>query len=362
MIASTPYPAFVAATALVAFASAATAQRAEIPQTQGVALVQTMHDGDADRESVVTLAEVSSRGVLYEWSLVEVHSARDTIRAKEKRFVSTSDLTGAPQWREYFEKGDALEQPGYTAWTTSAAVLNQLRTIGSSPFSILTKQNVGGMSFGRAQAAAVRWRGKLNRIGAGTEPFPILINEQRVQVPAVHARGEFSGRGQQWSPDIWILADPSHPLILKVASDGRVFQTTKVVLATAGTAVESTLLRACRAEVPGVYFEFNSASLDLASDKTIASLASILSRHPTWQVTIEGHTDSIGSARSNQLLSERRAQAVRESLVTHHSIAAARIRAAGYGATKPLETNTTIEGRARNRRVEILRSCGGSTG
>lgn len=362
MIARTPYPGFLVSAALVALASPARAQRVEIPQTQGTTLVQTLHDGDADRESVVTLAEASPRGVLYEWSFVEVQSARDTIRGTIKRFVSAPDLAGAPQWREYFEKGDALEQPGYTAWTTSTAVYNQLRTTGSSPFSILTKENIGGPSFGRSQAAAIRWRGKLNRIGTGTEPFPILINDQRMQVPAVRARGEFTGRGQQWTPEIWILADPNHPLILKVATQKTNFQTTRVVLATAARDVEATLLRTCRAEVPGVYFEFNSASLDPASDKTIASLASVLSRHPAWQVTIEGHTDSIGSAKSNQILSERRAQAVRESLVTRHSIVAARVRAAGYGATKPRETNTTIEGRARNRRVEILRPCGGSTG
>jgi outer membrane protein OmpA-like peptidoglycan-associated protein len=73
-------------------------------------------------------------------------------------------------------------------------------------------------------------------------------------------------------------------------------------------------------------------------------------------VTIEGHTDSIGGARPNQTLSERRAEAVRARLVAA-GIAAARLKAVGYGAARPRETNSTIEGRARNRRVELARNC-----
>jgi OOP family OmpA-OmpF porin len=75
-----------------------------------------------------------------------------------------------------------------------------------------------------------------------------------------------------------------------------------------------------------------------------------------WAATIEGHTDSIGGAKSNQVLSERRADAVRARLVSA-GIVATRLKAAGFGATRPRETNTTIEGRARNRRVELARDC-----
>jgi len=78
-----------------------------------------------------------------------------------------------------------------------------------------------------------------------------------------------------------------------------------------------------------------------------------------WPVTIEGHTDSIGTSAANQSLSQRRAAAVRDRLA-NRGVAAARLRAVGYGQTKPRETNTTVEGRARNRRVELLRPCGGS--
>jgi outer membrane protein OmpA-like peptidoglycan-associated protein len=111
-------------------------------------------------------------------------------------------------------------------------------------------------------------------------------------------------------------------------------------------------------ELPGIYFEFNSAALAPASDNAIAALADVLKRHADWSGTIEGHTDSIGGGKANQLLSERRAAAVRARLITD-GIVASRLKAAGYGASRPRETNTTIEGRARNRRVELARDCNG---
>ena len=117
------------------------------------------------------------------------------------------------------------------------------------------------------------------------------------------------------------------------------------------------LAATCRVVVPGVYFEFDSDELNPASAPWIGLVARLLDRHPDWTVTIEGHTDSIGGARYNQGLSERRAAALRRELVTRHGIVAARLGTGGFGASRPLEPNTTLEGRARNRRVELVRPC-----
>jgi outer membrane protein OmpA-like peptidoglycan-associated protein len=76
-------------------------------------------------------------------------------------------------------------------------------------------------------------------------------------------------------------------------------------------------------------------------------------------VTIEGHTDSIGGPRYNQDLSERRAAALKGELVGRHKVAPVRLGTRGFGASRPLEPNTTLEGRARNRRVELVRPCEG---
>lgn len=321
-------------------------------------MVQTLHEGSVDRESVVVLREVSPRGVEYDWSLVEVWNSRDTVRDNFRTFVSLQDMAHSIRLRDAFDKKDPLENPSYTRWTLSSDILSQLRAKGSPEYSILSWDSPSfGPIFG-GHGIAVRWRGKLT--GTGIGKFPLLINDQRVIVPAVHARGDFTARGQSWSPDIWILNDDADPLILKVSDQHRVFQTVRINSANEKT-LEGKLETKCRAEVPGIYFEFNSAALDPASDNTIEGLAKMLSAHNDWSVTIEGHTDNIGSDPSNQTLSEKRAESVRSRLISRYHIAASRLRAAGYGAKRPVESNATIEGRARNRRVELLRPCGGST-
>lgn len=74
-----------------------------------------------------------------------------------------------------------------------------------------------------------------------------------------------------------------------------------------------------------------------------------------WKLSIEGHTDNIGGDAYNLDLSKRRAAAVRTVLVDQHSVTADRLTTAGYGASRPKESNDTLAGRARNRRVELVR-------
>lgn len=340
----------------LAIATVANGQAA-IPFRTGADIVQTLHDASFDRESIVTLYDVSPRGVEYHWSLAEHWSGGDTIRNSYKTFVLADDEAHATRWREVFEKNDPFENPGYTRWTISTDILNQLRSTGSAEFSVLSAEAPsGGLIFG-GHGIAVRWRGKLTRVGR--ESFPLLVNGARINVPSIHARGNFSAREHSWSPDFWILENPGHALILKVSDGKTVFQTTRINFIDTPS-MEATLKGKCRVEVPGVYFEFNSAALVPASDKTIEGLGSIISKHPDWTITIEGHTDNVGSQVSNQKLSERRAESVRSRLVSRYHVSPSHILAAGFGARVPRETNTTIEGRAHNRRVELARPCGGT--
>jgi OOP family OmpA-OmpF porin len=77
-----------------------------------------------------------------------------------------------------------------------------------------------------------------------------------------------------------------------------------------------------------------------------------LGANPSSPVTVEGHTDSIGSNQYNQKLSERRANAVRQYLI-EKGIASSRIQVIGYGEERPIADNKTAEGRAKNRRAEF---------
>jgi outer membrane protein OmpA-like peptidoglycan-associated protein len=104
----------------------------------------------------------------------------------------------------------------------------------------------------------------------------------------------------------------------------------------------------------GVNFAFNSAELTpeskkiLDEDRTVARLKG----EPNMRVEVAGHTDSIGSDAYNQKLSERRAQAVVDYLVST-GVDPKRLKAVGYGKTKPIASNATEAGRAENRRVEL---------
>ena len=89
-------------------------------------------------------------------------------------------------------------------------------------------------------------------------------------------------------------------------------------------------------------------------------MADLLRRHPDWTLAIEGHTDSIGNPAANLRLSDRRAAAVRQELVGRYGVVATRLTAAGRGMTGYVAPNNTLEGRARNRRVDLVRRCGGS--
>jgi len=352
-----------------------------IPLARGLAIVSTLHDSGAERESVVTVEEVSAAGVRYVWRFIEVHASGDTIRKEFTRFVSRADLATAPRWHEFYEADGPVEHPGYTAFSLSTAVFRQLRAQGSDSFQImgLDRSDAGALAqLGiRGRAVPIRWRGRLTRTSSSPEDFPLLINGRRVSVPALRFRGQFVSRQRHYHPEFWVLADSTHPLLLKVADSIAILQTIRVDLLDdsgpsdgAGAAgqpgnaggssamIERELAARCRVEVPGVYFAFNSAVLDPASDRTIAALARTFARHPDWKATIEGHTDSIGSTAANQVLSERRAQAVRSRLVSTVGPRAADFGATGFGASRPRESNATIEGRARNRRVELVRDCG----
>ena len=88
------------------------------------------------------------------------------------------------------------------------------------------------------------------------------------------------------------------------------------------------------------------------SMKSLSDLAALLKKNPTWKLQIDGHTDNVGNAAKNKLLSQKRADAVKRYLASK-GVAAARMSAKGWGSTKPIADNTTAEGRDRNRRVEM---------
>ncbi|MFV0388469.1 MAG: OmpA family protein [Pyrinomonadaceae bacterium] len=123
----------------------------------------------------------------------------------------------------------------------------------------------------------------------------------------------------------------------------------------AGSLIEKELEKDGRAAVYGINFDFNSDVIKPESQSTLDQIVTVLNDNPSWNMTIEGHTDSIGGEKFNQSLSEKRAVSVKNYLTTK-GIAASRLETKGLGLSAPVATNDTEAGRARNRRVELVKN------
>jgi outer membrane protein OmpA-like peptidoglycan-associated protein len=375
-----------------------------IPMGTGATIVQTLSTANADRESVHRVRLASDSGLHYEWLLEEVHDTGDTLRQEFRYLEAWADLADAKRVRFFHDAKAPEAHPGYTMHALSRASYRRLREGKPDSVQIMSVDETPGsgqlrsLGFGGARMTPVRWRGTLAPMARGPVPFPVLLNGRRAQLRALHLRGDFTARQGRWQPQLWVLADSTYPLLLKwvgaFRETGNVLQTTRIDLplelltaegvaggdgvllvareglgssrkaiigagadAAGAAALEGELAASCRVELPGIYFAFNSAHVEAASDRAIATLAGILARHPEWTATLEGHTDSIGSAAANKALSERRVEAVRARLIEQHGVSPGQLRVAGFGAARPREPNGTIEGRARNRRVELVRDC-----
>jgi outer membrane protein OmpA-like peptidoglycan-associated protein len=102
-----------------------------------------------------------------------------------------------------------------------------------------------------------------------------------------------------------------------------------------------------------VLFDFGKYTLKPEAREKLAKVSGILLAYPNLKLQVEGYTDNIGSDDYNQKLSEERADAVRDYLVSQ-SVSDANISAAGYGKSNPIADNSTNAGRAQNRRVQMV--------
>lgn len=103
----------------------------------------------------------------------------------------------------------------------------------------------------------------------------------------------------------------------------------------------------------GILFDSDSSAIKAGLNSDLSALAANLGKYPDSTVQILGHTDNTGTAEHNQALSQRRADAVKSSLVSN-GVSSGRISATGKGEDSPVQSNLTEEGKAANRRVEVL--------
>ncbi len=156
---------------------------------------------------------------------------------------------------------------------------------------------------------------------------------------------------QKGGKETWIAvkaADASYELT--IVEKGAMEQEVVADAAAMGNDINAT----GHAAVYGIYFDTGKSTIKPESDAAIAEIAKLLNKNSSMKIYVVGHTDNIGSFDANMKLSKDRADAVLKTLVSNHHIAAARLKAVGIGQAAPVASNKTEDGKAKNRRVELV--------
>jgi outer membrane protein OmpA-like peptidoglycan-associated protein len=357
--------------------------------------------GYMDTEDLFRLATVAPEGLTYQIKMSAPGNERVqevASRLRWPRKVRHEDLEESARMTLLYASTDPESYAGQTFAETSRKVLNALKAGGETAFVFGPYSGLQGAasplaalaSSGNAKPAPAPppprssgappipdmgqlfqmllgsarhyYRGTLHRVEPQDVPVSVLVNGVRANLPAVHAAGNFTfAQEDPVKVEVWWLDNPDWPLTLHWTFGPASSLVTRIDWQPAGNDSDdmaATLQsKSCHVELHGIYFNSGSAVLLEESEPMLKQVAVLIKASAAATLTIDGHTDNIGSAEYNQTLSEQRASAVRDALVTRYGIAPGRLTAKGYGLTRPVETNATPEGRAHNRRVELARPC-----
>ncbi|MDB6105531.1 MAG: OmpA family protein [Gammaproteobacteria bacterium] len=340
-----------------------------IPLVQGLTLVRAASERQGDYESTLTIDGVDADGVLH---LSTSADLPDPAGGKAKpvtfnRDVSADDRDHARTYKYLFSMG-ADEYPGTTAMGASAVVIKDLRVAGKA--SITLDGQLGGMAnllggflelvpgadSNKPGEPYLSASGTIHTVEAKPVPYPMIVNDAVVSLSAWHVKGEFAHAGAPVPVEWYILDDPANALTLRCAFGKDTMETIRISfpLDSPVQSLEMALAKDRRAVIYGIYFDFNSATIKPQSGAVLHTIAAVMKKNQDWVLTVEGHTDNIGGDAANQDLSSRRAAAVRAALILLE-VPAPRLVPSGFGASVPRDTNATLAGRARNRRVELTR-------
>ena len=384
-----------------------------VPLRPGLTVVTAIAQFGGDYESIKQIQQVSASAVRLSYRADNVPNPLEGLQKLSgdkapkssgsvtgSRTVRTEDLRSAHDYMQWFGPNQPEVMPGSTAISVSREVLVELKDQGETEFSFrigglkgmagsllgaLGQMAGGGATGAPKETKDLADMGKgqctLKRAGSGLTSFPVLLNDRRVSLPAVHAQCTTD----DGLNDFYFLDDLDNPLALAWKLTGSdTLQVVKISYppppaASPGAAsssgaggagagagsgggggaggqhIEQELKQTGQAEVYGIYFDFASDKIKPESEPVQREIADALNHNPTWKLRVEGHTDNIGGDEYNLDLSQRRAEAVKSALVNRYHIAAARLTPKGFGATRPKEPNDTLAGRARNRRVELVR-------
>jgi outer membrane protein OmpA-like peptidoglycan-associated protein len=354
------------------------------PAKTGMLVVTAIASPRGDYESMKQIVSVNSSGITLSYHAEGPKSGEgpnsQSNSVSVERLVLAQDLNTAHDYAEVFSSNAPRSFPGTTAITASREVLAELKQKGSTSFSFRPQglkgaigslvgtfsaltgtdtKNVGGVSLDKLGKEVC----SLQREGNGLYAFPVLLNAQPVTLPALRA----SCVTEDGRADFYILDQADYPLMLAwKLGEGSQLQVIKITYPPAPpsqkgnqpappSAIEQQLKENKKVDIYGIYFDFASDQLKPESTPVLEEIAGVLKDNPDWKLTVSGHTDNVGGDAYNLDLSKRRAAAVKQALVTQYQVAPERLSTDGFGASRPVDTNETLAGRARNRRVELTR-------
>lgn len=330
-----------------------------IPIRGGVVLSYAVKDAwfEQDVDMWLEIREADSTGARIQTTIANPDSGRKILsRPDILEPVTPGEFLGARMITWGTAQGDTAGTRPRTAMMASRRIFNRLKRDGRAEVKMLSWQH----------GERYTDTGILTLAEGGPRMISVLIDGVPRELPTILATGTLTNvfAGVKVEDKVWFLDDSAAAWIVRSELQYPPHGTAHLILRSVETRapdaakkLDAALSKACQATSYGFYFRFGSAKLEPASTTTIKEVADVLRQHADWVVTVEGHTDSIGGAAANKLLSERRAQAVRDAVIGQPGMSAARVTAAGFGPTKPIADNKTLEGRARNRRVVLVRKC-----
>jgi outer membrane protein OmpA-like peptidoglycan-associated protein len=226
-------------------------------------------------------------------------------------------------------------------------------------FLVQTPKAVGKQ---HAEGHQTYWRYDITSAAAATPPSKLQIarNYQNAVERLGGKKMYDAGPGNDYDStfliskngtDTWIELNPIGTMYTLLIVEVQKMQQDVVANA---DALKGGLADSGHVEVPGIFFDTAKSDIKPESGPAIDEIAKLLTNSPALKVGIVGHTDMVGDATANLKLSQARAQSVITDLVSRHGIAAARLVAFGAGPWAPVASNKTDDGRARNRRVELV--------
>jgi outer membrane protein OmpA-like peptidoglycan-associated protein len=342
-----------------------------IPLCAGLTIAGAVSEPEGDYEPIITVDSVDAAGVHLRYA-AEVRASSGAIRkVTVRRTVRSADLDSATLMQAWFNDRAAVTIPGTTAIGLSRLVLQALKRTGTAAIGLFDRESSAYPARRDVQPNMyeLAMPYTLRRVSDSPRTLPVLVNGVATALPVLRARGEYMGD----VVDFFILDDEANPLGLRsrLTSGGSegVAAVTQVVKISyrcspgqgaltaepPSSPLERALIAGRRVDVYDIYFDFNSDRIREQSEPTLREIAELLRRHRDWRLAIEGHTDSIANDQVNLELSARRAAAVKAALTGRHGIAEGRLTTSGAGESRPKDRNDTPEGRARNRRVELVR-------